>query len=83
MIQIVSQAKQDGLEITPIQIFEHQTIAELATIIKYTESVIDETNQDTTADVSQELDTNTYTPLDFPDVDLTQEELDNLLSSLE
>lgn len=83
MIQIVSQAKQDGLEITPIQIFEHQTIAELATIIKYTESVIDKPIQDTRVDESQELDTNTYTPLDFPDVDLTQEELDNLLSSLE
>ncbi|GFE69986.1 HAD-IIIC family phosphatase [Chroococcus sp. FPU101] len=83
MIQIVSQAKQDGLEITPIQIFEHQTIAELATIIKYTESVIAKPIQNTIVDESQELDTNSFTPLDFPDVDLTQEELDNLLSSLE
>ncbi|MGQ7174137.1 phosphopantetheine-binding protein, partial [Escherichia sp. R-CC3] len=31
-IQIVARAKQAGLQLTPKQIFEHQTIAELAQV---------------------------------------------------
>jgi non-ribosomal peptide synthase protein (TIGR01720 family) len=33
-IQIVSKAKQAGLEFEPKQLFQHQTVAELATIVK-------------------------------------------------
>ncbi|PEY27153.1 non-ribosomal peptide synthetase, partial [Bacillus cereus] len=38
-IQIVSRAKQAGLQLTPKQIFEHQTIAELAQVVKEEEGI--------------------------------------------
>ena len=38
-IQIVSRAKQVGLQLTPKQIFEHQTIAELAQVVKEEQGV--------------------------------------------
>ncbi|SCN41681.1 non-ribosomal peptide synthetase [Bacillus wiedmannii] len=38
-IQIVSRAKQAGLQLTPKQIFEHQTIAELAQVVKEQQGV--------------------------------------------
>ncbi|MEI4623585.1 non-ribosomal peptide synthase/polyketide synthase [Bacillus pfraonensis] len=38
-IQIVSRAKQAGLQLTPKQIFEHQTIAELAQVVKEEQGV--------------------------------------------
>ncbi len=34
-IQIVSQARQAGLQLTPRDLFEHQTIAELATAVRF------------------------------------------------
>ncbi|MCY7362994.1 MAG: AMP-binding protein, partial [Ignavibacteria bacterium] len=39
-IQIISQAIQNGLRITPKQIFQYQTIAELASVIEYSAPVI-------------------------------------------
>ncbi|PSF37563.1 hypothetical protein C7H19_10385 [Aphanothece hegewaldii CCALA 016] len=83
MIQVVVQMKKAGLDITPMQLLENQTIAELATIIQIPELAVVEQTQNTKIDDNQDLDTESYTPSDFPDVDLTQEELDNLLSSLE
>ncbi|MFE4130544.1 non-ribosomal peptide synthase/polyketide synthase [Peribacillus sp. YIM B13482] len=38
-IQIVSRAKQVGLQLTPKQMFEHQTIAELAQVVKEEQGV--------------------------------------------
>ncbi|RPK10893.1 non-ribosomal peptide synthetase [Priestia endophytica] len=38
-IQIVSRVKQAGLQLTPKQIFEHQTIAELAQVVKEEQGV--------------------------------------------
>ncbi|WP_144569749.1 non-ribosomal peptide synthetase, partial [Bacillus pseudomycoides] len=38
-IQIVSRAKQAGLHLTPKQMFEHQTIAELAQVVKEEQGV--------------------------------------------
>ena len=38
-IQIVSRAKQAGLQLTPKQLFEHQTIAELAQVVKEEQGV--------------------------------------------
>lgn len=38
-IQIVSRAKQAGLQLTPKQLFEHQTIAELALVVKEEQGV--------------------------------------------
>ncbi|EAZ91849.1 non-ribosomal peptide synthetase [Crocosphaera chwakensis] len=38
-IQIVARAKQAGLRISPKQLFEHQTIAELATVAQQTEEL--------------------------------------------
>jgi amino acid adenylation domain-containing protein/non-ribosomal peptide synthase protein (TIGR01720 family) len=34
-IQIVAQARQAGLQLTPRDLFEHQTIAELATVVRF------------------------------------------------
>lgn len=80
MIQIVARAKQAGLDITPMQLFEHPTIAELATVAKPIQLAQIE---NTKIVHSQASDAESYTPLDFPDVDLSQEELEHLLSSLE
>ena len=38
-IQIVAKANQAGLQLTPKQIFQHQTIAELASVVDTTKSV--------------------------------------------
>lgn len=38
-IQVVAKAKQQGLQLTPKQIFSHQTIAELATVCQQSRSV--------------------------------------------
>ncbi|MFJ7936972.1 non-ribosomal peptide synthase/polyketide synthase [Peribacillus sp. NPDC096622] len=38
-IQIVSRAKQAGLQLTPKQMFEHQTISELAQVVKEEQGV--------------------------------------------
>ncbi|HEU4872134.1 MAG TPA: amino acid adenylation domain-containing protein, partial [Pyrinomonadaceae bacterium] len=41
-IQIVSKAKQAGLEFEPKQLFQHQTVAELATIVKIRTAIEEE-----------------------------------------
>ncbi|MDZ7959079.1 MAG: amino acid adenylation domain-containing protein [Aulosira sp. DedQUE10] len=41
-IQVVSQANQAGLHLTPKQLFQHQTIAELATVVNLTTSTLAE-----------------------------------------
>ncbi|AFZ01580.1 non-ribosomal peptide synthetase [Calothrix sp. PCC 6303] len=38
-IQVVAQANQQGLQLTPKQIFQHQTIAELATVVGSNEAI--------------------------------------------
>ncbi|MBC1221786.1 amino acid adenylation domain-containing protein [Nostoc sp. UCD121] len=42
-IQVISKANQAGLQLTPKQLFEHQTIAELAAVAETTESIKTET----------------------------------------
>lgn len=42
-IQVISKANQAGLQLTPKQLFEHQTIAELAAVAQTTESIKTET----------------------------------------
>ncbi|MEZ4690175.1 MAG: phosphopantetheine-binding protein [Ignavibacteria bacterium] len=42
-IQIISKAGQEGIKITPRQMFKYQTIAELAAVVEYKDS---ETNSD-------------------------------------
>ncbi|NJP18559.1 MAG: amino acid adenylation domain-containing protein [Hydrococcus sp. CRU_1_1] len=41
-LQVIAKANQAGLQLTPKQIFEHQTIAELATVAKITTTKIAE-----------------------------------------
>ena len=50
-IQIISQAIQNGLRITPKQIFQYQTIAELASVVEYSAPVILNQNE-VTGDIS-------------------------------
>ncbi|BAY23353.1 amino acid adenylation domain protein [Calothrix sp. NIES-2100] len=42
-IQVISKANQAGLQLTPKQLFEHQTIAELAAVAQTTDSIKTET----------------------------------------
>ncbi|MCC5644526.1 amino acid adenylation domain-containing protein [Nostoc sp. CHAB 5824] len=42
-IQVISKANQAGLQLTPKQLFEHQTIVELAAVAETTESIKAET----------------------------------------
>lgn len=81
MIQIVARLKQEGFEITPIQFYEHQTIAELASLIQGSDTMAP--HLDLHKNQPELTNLEDSTSLDFSDVDLSQEELDHLLSSLE
>jgi amino acid adenylation domain-containing protein len=77
-IQIITRARQGGLQLTVKQLFAHQTIAELATVA----GTISETQ------VEQELvncsssETGDYTPKDFPLLQVNQLELDQIFTNL-
>jgi len=94
-IQIIAKAHQVGLHITTQQIFEHQTIAQLAKVIGTTEPSIPTEQGPVTGPVPLAPDAlrsdidqarsqkgKPVTPADFPGARLTQEELDKLLASL-
>jgi len=77
-IQIITRARQGGLQLTVKQLFTHQTIAKLATVV----GTIRETQ------VEQELvncsssETGDYTPKDFPLLQVNQLELDQIFTNL-
>ncbi|MEI2579469.1 non-ribosomal peptide synthetase [Scytonema sp. PRP1] len=77
-IQIITRARQAGLELTPKQLFTHQTIAELAAVAdKITETQIEQELVN-----SSSSETDGCTPEDFPLLQLNQTELDQIFANL-
>jgi amino acid adenylation domain-containing protein len=77
-IQIITRARQAGLELTTKQLFTHQTIAELAAVAdKITETQIEQELVN-----SSSSETDGCTPEDFPLLQLNQTELDQIFANL-
>ncbi|MBW4506978.1 MAG: SDR family NAD(P)-dependent oxidoreductase [Scytonematopsis contorta HA4267-MV1] len=86
-IQIVAKANQLGLKLTSQQMFQHQTIAELATVAFMAETKEAENNLrvaevQTTPINCQPIEEKQYTPSRFPRANLNQENLDKLLAKI-
>jgi len=77
-LQMIAQAQQRGLKITPRQIFQHQTIAELAAVISADDAPppAPESNQPPPAAPGE------VTPADFPRAKLSQKDLNTLANRL-
>ncbi|MFN6461427.1 MAG: polyketide synthase [Nostoc sp. DedVER02] len=83
-IQIAAKANQAGLKLTSQQFFHYQTIAELAIDLCITETIKPEQDLGTkevelTPIQDQPVESEKYTPSDFPRAKLNQQQLDNLL----
>ncbi|GCA91664.1 McnA protein [Microcystis aeruginosa 11-30S32] len=79
-IQIITRARKAGLELTPKQLFTHQSIAELATVAtRITESKIE---PEIVNPPPPEADTGDYTAQDFPLLEIDQIELEQILAQL-
>ena len=77
-IQIIIRARQAGLELTPKQLFTHQTIAKLATV---TGTITEAQTEQGLVNCSS-LETDNSTPNDFPLLQINQLELEQILSNL-
>jgi amino acid adenylation domain-containing protein len=83
-IQIAARANQANLHFTTRQLFLHQTIAELASVVvekdaNTAEQSPDEVESSVSAGLKQ--DGEPYTPSDFPLANLSQRKLDRLVSA--
>ena len=85
-IQIIYQANQLGFQLTPQQLFERQTIAQLAAVTR-----VSQTNQTHSMEVPEQTSTpiepsptgaKRYTPSDFPQAQLSQKDLNTLAKKL-
>ncbi len=84
-IQIVSKASAAGLRLTPAQVFEHQTIAELAAVVTgATRMAGDEHGNGLRhhAVAPSAAESDRHTPSDFPAAKLSQTDLDKLLTKI-
>jgi amino acid adenylation domain-containing protein len=89
-IQIIARANRAGLRLTPKHLFQHQTIAALATVA----NTLFERGAEWRQGLSYGLaapgtqrrplspDAGGYTPSDFPQMRLSQQELDDLIRAL-
>ncbi|WP_298909516.1 non-ribosomal peptide synthetase [uncultured Nostoc sp.] len=78
-IQIVARAKEAGLCLTPMQLFHHQTIAQLAALATKTPKPTQSLVTGEVPLVRHRLSFGgSYTPSDFPQAKLNQEQLDLL-----
>jgi NADP-dependent 3-hydroxy acid dehydrogenase YdfG/aryl carrier-like protein len=75
-IQLIARLNQAGLELTPKQLFEHQTIAELA-------QMVDTILRSPLINNCQSPDTGGSTPSDFSLVQLSEDELEKAFGSIE
>lgn len=88
-MQIIAKARLANILLTPIQLFQYQSIAELANVISQVtleQKPNDICTQQIPADFDAPLEIanrpDHYTPTDFPDAGLNQQELDDLLNEL-
>jgi acyl carrier protein len=78
-IQIIAKANQTGLQLTPAQIFEHQTVAELATVSGAVRNTQADQGQTTELDKNRRsLNIGVSAPSDANDFNWTQEDLDDI-----
>ncbi|MCP4417212.1 MAG: amino acid adenylation domain-containing protein [Chloroflexi bacterium] len=87
-IQIVARAGQAGQYFTPQHLFQQQTVAKLAEIVTNNPVVLAETAVsplplDYPDGLNKNHESDHFTPSDFPDLEMNQEELDNLLDDLD
>jgi NAD(P)-dependent dehydrogenase (short-subunit alcohol dehydrogenase family) len=87
--QIVFKAKEIGLQLMPKQLFEHQTIAELATVAGTLPTIEFEQGLETgqpplTNRLSESAQSSKegYAPSDFPKAQLNQKDLDKFLAKI-
>jgi len=77
-IKIATRAIKAGIQLSINQIFEHPTIAELATVVDTTSFHQSEQEPDLEAlplTPTQSTASESFTPSDFPEAELSQEEL--------
>jgi acyl carrier protein len=77
-LQINAKANQAGIRFTNKDIFEHQTIAELAEVAG--KSQINQVENGNTC--QQTLEARGYTPSDFPGAKLSQKDLDKFIDGI-
>ncbi len=77
VIQIVTRSRKLGLRFTPRQLFQNQTIAQLAAVAETAQiaQIAEVRRQEPATDRS-------FTPADFPQAGLSQSDLDELLAEL-
>ena len=92
VIQIIARCGNAGLQLTPAQLFQHQTIAELAAMIDTSAPPAAETTEATppVADIiappaasEPTTPSGDYSAADFPEAGLDQADLDRFLSSIQ
>jgi acyl transferase domain-containing protein/aryl carrier-like protein len=79
--QVALQAKQTGLQLTPNQLFEHPTIADLALVADRLETGEENLESDR-SNYAESSQANGQTSSDFPTANLTQTELNKFLTKL-
>jgi len=81
-IQVVARCRQRGLELTSRQLFKHQTIATLAAVVETAAPVAVIETLAASAEGCTRSAAGGPTPGDFPQAELSQTELDELLADL-
>jgi amino acid adenylation domain-containing protein len=79
-IQVVTRSRQRGIRFTPRQLFQNQTIAQLAGIAELAEAP--EKAPSVPPPVMLVDASRSFTPVDFPQAGLSQSDLDDLLAEL-
>lgn len=78
-IQIIAKARKHGLHLAPNQLFDYQTIGELAAVAQPIDHSLSDS---TTSQPDNHIAPETYKPEDFPEVGLDQDDLDQLFDQL-
>jgi len=83
-IQIIYKANQAGLQLTPKQLFDNQTIAKLAAVAGTLQTIQAEQELKTeqVASIQQSAEAKSFTPSDFPQAQLNQKDLNKLLTKI-
>ncbi len=83
-IRIVARGQQRGLKFTSRQLFEHPTVASLASLVTFLPEALPEAKAESMRFDPRALRAagRPMTPQDFPDAELTQTDLDSILAQV-
>ena len=85
-IQVSARVDRMGWQLTPRDLFAHKTIAELATIVVIKEDVTPHSSAEPVLDRGtpkrRTTEAQSYTPSDFPQAQMGQQDLDKLLAKI-